>query len=133
MGVEVGEERPAVHAFEARAAVADGFEQSFGGVVVDRAADAHQARHALELLAERREREAPILLGDHVLQRQPSQHARERGRIGADGLGHLGARQRSIRQRRADAELRRDVQQLRHDVAVHQAQELPLRFDANKP
>ena len=129
MVVEVGEEGRAVHALEGRPALAHGLEQALGGVVVDLAAHAQRAGHALELLAERREREAPAALFDDVLEREPAQDARERGRVSADRLRDLGAGARAAGQRPPHAELRRDVEQLRRDEAVHQAEELPLRFD----
>ena len=65
----------------------------------------------------------------HILDREPAQHARQRGRVGADGLSQLGAGARALGEDPRHPELLRDEEQLRHDVAVQQAEELPLRFD----
>ena len=101
VGVEVGEERRAVHALERGPARAHGLEQALGGVVVDLAAHARGAGERLELLADRRQREAPVALLDDVLEREPAQDARERGGVGADRLGELGAGARAVGEARA--------------------------------
>ena len=125
----MGEERRAVDALERGLAGAHRLEQARGGAVVDLAAHARGAGQRLELLADRGQREAPVGLLDHVLEREPAQDARERGGVGPDALSELSPGQWAIGERTGDAELLRDVEQLRHDVAVQQAEELPLRFD----
>ena len=124
------EERRAVGALERRPAVLDRVEQPARGGVVDLPAGAQRARHRHQRLADRREREAPVLLDDHILEREPAQDPRERARVGADGRGELRARLRAVRERLGDPELGRDVQQLRHDEAIHKPKELPARIDA---
>ena len=129
VGREVVEERRAVRALERRPAVPDRVEQTGRAAVVDLPAGAQRARHRHEGLTDRREREAAVLLGDDVLEREPAQDPRQRAGVRVHGRGELGARPRAVRERLGEPELGRDVEQLRHDEAVHQTEELPARID----
>ncbi len=133
VGREVGEERLAVDVLERRAAFGHRAQEPGGRRPVQLAAR-HRRRplragHAFaQVLAERREREAAaIVLGEDVVERQPAQHARQGGGLGADGCGDLGAGPRPVGQDVGDAELRGDVEQLGRQVAVDEARKIALR------
>ena len=70
------------------------------------------------------------VLGEHVLERQPAQDARERVGVGADRVGDLGAGARPVGQDIGHAQLGGDVEQLGRQVAVDQAREVALRRDS---
>ena len=116
---QVLEERRAVAALERRAALAHRVEQAGHARVVDLAASAQETGHRRQALAQRREREAAVLLLDDVLEREAAQDAGERARVGVHGRGELRAGQRAIGERLGDPQLGHDEQQLRHDVAIH--------------
>ena len=72
----------------------------------------------------------PSCSDDDVLEREPAQDPRQRAGVRVHGRGELGAGLRAVRERLGDPQLGRDVEQLRHDEAVHQTEELPARIDA---
>ena len=65
---------------------------------------------------------------DDLLDRQATQHPGHRARFGPDGLRDLRPGAGTGGEHVRDAERRRDVQQLRRDVPLHHAGELPLRL-----
>jgi hypothetical protein len=117
---------------ERDAAVDDRRQQARGGAVVhvashhDRAAQ--RTRDAVaQALTKRRQREVAALLGEDVLDHEAPQCTPQRCGIGAHRLRDLGGGAGTAGQDVGNAELGRDVEQLRRHVAVHQARDLRLR------
>ena len=129
---EVLEEALTVDMFEGGASFAHGVQQPGRGVVVHLAAGEGRARPRPQALADRREREPPVLLlGQHVVRDQPPEHTNQSVAVGAHRVGDLRPALGSVGQHVGDAELGRHVQELRRDEAVEQARQLPRRGDVD--
>jgi hypothetical protein len=126
---EVLEELRAVHVLERNTAREHGVEQASDGPVVQITAQQRRTLQHAEALTDRREPEPPIIrLRQHVLGGEAPQHPRQRRRLGADRGGDLGSALRSVAQHIGDLEAGGHIQELRDEVPVEQAGELPCRF-----
>ncbi|GIJ72092.1 hypothetical protein Voc01_070090 [Virgisporangium ochraceum] len=134
VAVEVLEEAFAVDVLERRPAGAYRVEQTGRGPLVQLAPDDDRAVQrpgdpGAHRRSERGEREpAVVVLGEHLLDDEPAQDPRHGVPVGTHRAPDLRAREGSVGQRVGDAEPRRDVQQLRGQVAVHEPGEPGTRI-----
>ena len=126
---EVLEELRSVDVLERNPAGEHGVEQASDGPVVQITAQQRRTLQHAETLTDRREPEPPVIrLRQHVLGGEAAQHPRQRRRVGADRGGDVGSAPRSVAQHVGDPEAGGHVQELRDEISVEQAGELPWRF-----